>query len=110
MKTTAKVINANCDFCGQKALYDGPTKQGPWAYMCEGCFNQHSTKAESTLILRGVAKQASDEYLIEPSLEEIEEMLYDGIALAACKHGCETEPDGYCPHGKPAWPLKLGYI
>lgn len=25
-----------CDFCREKdAVYDGKTKQGPWAYMCE---------------------------------------------------------------------------
>ncbi len=28
-----------CDFCkSYKALYDGKTKLGPWAYMCEECF------------------------------------------------------------------------
>lgn len=27
-----------CDFCQEKALYDGATKQGPWAYMCEHHF------------------------------------------------------------------------
>lgn len=23
-----------CDFCTQKARYEGKTTQGPWAYMC----------------------------------------------------------------------------
>jgi len=27
-----------CDFCGRIARYDGRTKDGRWAYMCEGCF------------------------------------------------------------------------
>ena len=27
-----------CDFCGRAARYDGKTKRGPWAYMCEECF------------------------------------------------------------------------
>ena len=28
----------NCNFCGKLAGYDGRTKAGPWAYMCEVCF------------------------------------------------------------------------
>jgi len=27
-----------CQFCGNEAKYDGRTKYGPWAYMCENCF------------------------------------------------------------------------
>lgn len=28
-----------CDICSTKAaVYDGKTKFGPWAFMCEGCF------------------------------------------------------------------------
>lgn len=26
-----------------EARYDGKTKQGPWAYMCEECFLKHGT-------------------------------------------------------------------
>ena len=29
-----------CDFCKQPAKYDGKTKLGPWAYMCEEHFKQ----------------------------------------------------------------------
>ena len=29
-----------CDFCGSEAKYDGKTKLGPWAYMCEICFEK----------------------------------------------------------------------
>lgn len=28
----------NCDLCGEPAAYDGKTKHGPWAYMCERCW------------------------------------------------------------------------
>ena len=38
----------NCDFCKQNPLipyqaahYDGKTKMGPWAYMCEEHFKQY---------------------------------------------------------------------
>jgi len=27
-----------CDFCGKIARYNGRTKDGRWANMCEGCF------------------------------------------------------------------------
>ena len=31
-----------CDLCGDNpAGYDGKTKSGPWAYMCEGCWRVH---------------------------------------------------------------------
>ena len=29
----------DCDFCGETAKYDGRTKLGPWANMCQYCFN-----------------------------------------------------------------------
>ncbi len=29
-----------CSICSQMpAMVDGKTKQGPWAYMCSGCFD-----------------------------------------------------------------------
>ena len=37
----SKNLEAACDFCKQPAVYDGKTTQGPWAYMCEGCFKKH---------------------------------------------------------------------
>ena len=36
-----KNANRVCDFCGQKAYYDGRTKAGPWAFMCESDFKKH---------------------------------------------------------------------
>jgi hypothetical protein len=30
-----------CDFCGKPAKYDGKTKMGPWADMCETCFRKY---------------------------------------------------------------------
>lgn len=43
----------------------------------------------------------------EPSLKTMQKWLSDGVAKAT--DGCRVEPDGYCPHGKPSWILKLGY-
>lgn len=45
MTTVAKVVALpTCDVCQTKtASYDAATKYGPWAYMCEGCFEVHGT-------------------------------------------------------------------
>ena len=43
-----------------------------------------------------------------PDNEELETWLLEGVAEAI--DGCETEPDGYCPHGTPSWFLVLGMI
>ena len=29
------MIKQKCDFCENLAIYDGKTKMGPWAFMCE---------------------------------------------------------------------------
>jgi hypothetical protein len=33
----------NCDICanGTKAVYDGKTRMGPWAYMCESHYQSY---------------------------------------------------------------------
>jgi len=44
----------------------------------------------------------------EPTLEEMEEWVNDGIAETV--NGDRTEPDGYGPDGAPSWLLALGII
>lgn len=39
-ETTVSMI-PNCDFCFNPASYDGKTKMGPWANMCEDCFKKY---------------------------------------------------------------------
>ena len=36
-----------CDFCGEVAIYDAPTRTGTWAYMCEKC---HKSKGGMNFI------------------------------------------------------------
>lgn len=48
------------------------------------------------------------EYAETCSLEELEEIMMDGIATVY--DGCRVEPDGYCPHGHKSPLLVLGYI
>lgn len=44
----------------------------------------------------------------EPTTEQLEEWMYDGVCEAT--DGCRVEPDGHCEHGCPSWLLKLGLI
>lgn len=44
----------------------------------------------------------------EPSLEQLEQWTYDGVAEAT--DGCIVEPDGSCPHGYNSWLIELGYV
>jgi hypothetical protein len=41
-------------------------------------------------------------------LAELEEMMFDGVAI--CADGCVVEPDGSCPHGLPSPLLTLNLI
>ena len=45
MATTALVTAfLQCDIgCGGVAQYDAATKFGPWAYLCEICFEEYTT-------------------------------------------------------------------
>jgi len=43
-----------------------------------------------------------------PSMEELEDMNFDGIVETPC--GCQVEPDGYCSHGRPSWLIVFGII
>ncbi len=44
MTTTATVVELpTCDFCGKTAAYDAATQMGPWAYMCQSCFDVNGT-------------------------------------------------------------------
>ena len=45
-----------------------------------------------------------------PSMDEIEDMVFD-VIWCRCTDGCEPiEPDGTCEHGYPSWLLQLGII
>jgi hypothetical protein len=34
------IIDAKCDICGNKAVADSKTKDGPWAYLCQKHLDQ----------------------------------------------------------------------
>lgn len=40
MNTVKVTALPDCDICKkQKAKYDGKTLMGPWAYMCQSCYD-----------------------------------------------------------------------
>jgi hypothetical protein len=43
-----------------------------------------------------------------PSVATMTKWVCNGVAKAT--DGCKVEPDGTCPHGKPSWLIKLGYV
>lgn len=66
-----KLVNEfpKCNFCGEAALYDAPTSQGSWAYMCSKCAAREnanlnigttfklrikSTKPPASTVLQGI--------------------------------------------------------
>jgi hypothetical protein len=44
METARLTVLPACDFgCGETARYDAATMMGPWAYMCQSCFELNGT-------------------------------------------------------------------
>lgn len=44
-----KKTTQTCDFCSQEAIYDGKTKLGPWAFMCQRHFGLIGTSLYTVL-------------------------------------------------------------
>lgn len=99
-----------CDFsCGRQALYDGRTKQGPWAYMCEEHFKQHGvglgTGRGQRLIPRKALGEAEKirgepgkELSVTMTKENFETAAMEGVWYPTCPYcGAETpaEPDAH---------------
>lgn len=60
MKQVYVTALPKCDICGKAdAHYDGKTRLGPWANMCDGCYGIHGTKA-STLTNEFVVGEAPE--------------------------------------------------
>ena len=57
-----------------------------------------------------VERASEDANLGPPTIDQLEEWMWEGGCQAACVHECWVEPDGYCPHGKPSWLLVMGLI
>lgn len=65
---------------GVPAAYDGKTKRGPWANMCDACFGTHGIglgTGRGQRLVVGV-KPAPTKDIHEMSLDEIEDLVGDG--------------------------------
>lgn len=49
----------SCDFCPESGIYDGKTRMGPWANMCEGHLHDYGYPESNELTFRRV-KTSSD--------------------------------------------------
>jgi ribosomal protein L37AE/L43A len=41
MKTVKVKEGHDCQFCENEAKYDARTKMGPWAFLCQSCFDKY---------------------------------------------------------------------
>jgi hypothetical protein len=83
MSTVAKVAALpKCDFCANKAGYDGATKMGPWAYMCEMCFSIEG---------RGLGTGIGQRLVVEG-----EDVVMSYGELAELTHKTQVELFGFC--------------
>lgn len=101
-----------CSFCKTtEARYDAKTRIGPWANMCLHCFEYYGIGLGEGLgqeLVHEDLKPRSTFREDIPSVDELSDMIYHGVAEAT--DGCMVELDGTCPHGHPSWLIKLGYI
>lgn len=49
----------SCDFCPESGKFDGKTKMGPWANMCEGHLNEHGYPGSNDLTFQRVKSDAN---------------------------------------------------
>lgn len=94
----------DCDICQSKGtgVYDAPTKQGPWANMCEACYKAHHNGTIGTRRVVKVVEKSDDPGKIaigieDDSMEYLEDVLVgDGmreIECPECGSVRHVEPD-----------------
>ena len=85
-----------CDFCEETAGYDARTKMGPWAYMCESCFNNNGTGQLGTGYGQRLVKDGED---IVMSWGEVAELTHKTQVELFNFCTCEDGPSVYegCP-------------
>lgn len=70
-----------CQICTKAtAMYDGPTKMGPWAYMCPDCMDSHgvgdiyaTASVSFQLVAPGEKRRSED-----TKAKEIRDAVHDG--------------------------------
>ncbi len=87
MKTVRKTELPKCDFCPEKAEYDNPTVQGPWANMCPACYGKYGSGSIGFRFILGVAAPKKDKVRIAPRVDE------DECVCPNCGESRTVEPD-----------------
>jgi hypothetical protein len=89
-----------CDFCESKAKYDGPTPNGPWAYVCETCAgNKRMILRCESMGTEFVAREPQPKKAVEVSgierTENPEELFFSDryIGCPECGEDRHVEPD-----------------
>ena len=102
MKTVYMQELPNCDFCGNMAEYDAPSRSGSWANMCRACFLTQTAAGLPSGSIGNKLKQRTPAPAKEGrpvtgnELSSIEEQVMDGdreIGCPACSVGQSVEPD-----------------
>jgi len=96
MKTIEKDPLPKCDFCGNDAEYDAPTKMGPWANMCKEHYQMFSRSDAQNIGTRFVKRT----YKVVVTPEKMKSvpvpLTLDSVAEVKCPY-CGTyrsvEPD-----------------
>lgn len=98
MKTKAVAKLPKCDFCGKDAIYDVPTKQGPWGNLCEGCYKIHSGSEIGTKFQQREPKTHNTDNKVKAAVivSSLEDCVFDSIMEVECPEcgeGRNVEPD-----------------
>lgn len=99
MKTVKLAKMPKCDICGKyEAKVDGPTRDGPWAFMCGGCYEKigipglGSWLEQAKPVPKGVGKEVAKAQLVSG----VKDVMFDSVAEVECPHCGEirrVEPD-----------------
>jgi hypothetical protein len=95
MKDKPIKILPKCDFCGEQATYDAPTKLGPWANMCEDCYNINGVGTLGTRFVQRTPNTSNKEQPVREAECDLDDFFDSVIELRcpACGEERSMEPD-----------------
>ena len=97
-----------CSQCGKTVCNaEGSDDDDP--DLCDDCwYDKHKNDPDIRLVEDAAKRSHPRPTTPVPDLDTIAFWMWDGVAEAA--DGCQTEPDGTCPHGHRSWLIELGLI
>lgn len=100
--TEAKVMALpKCDFCSERAKYDGKTKNGQWANMCQKDFDEYGVglgmgRGQKLVVQQPAKPDGRKGVLIAKLISDLADVVEDGAADVECPQCGEiktVEPD-----------------